>query len=462
MNEKLKNKKWSLFFLIGIFLMMGIISITYYFLEKEQKEESLIVAYSETTERAIETTEEEPEITEEASVTTEEVVAESAIDEMIEPETTEFTTIEPTTIAVATPKVAESNLTKDKKLVGYYAAWATYSGYSPDKLSPNKVTHINYAFANIGDDLKISMGYPDIDPGNFKKLRRLKQENPNLKTLIAVGGWTWSGKFSDVALTEESRNIFADSCVDFIVEHEFDGIDIDWEYPVSGGMATNSKRPEDKQNFTLLLKTLREKLDARGAVDQKAYLLTIAGGAGSGFINNTEVSAFHQYLDYANIMTYDIHGTWDKYTDFNAPLYNNGDNSLQYKWSADAAVGAWIEKGFPKEKIVLGIPFFGHIYHQVTNINRGLYQTFSDGKSISYGDIASKYLNSSDFTRYYHGESKVPWLYDGSTFISYEDEGSVTLKIEYINTKGLGGAFVWELSQDPNQVLLDEINRSLP
>lgn len=259
------------------------------------------------------------------------------------------------------------------------------------------------------------MGYPDIDPGNFKKLSQIKEKNPSLKTLISVGGWTWSKKFSDVAFTKESRNAFADSCIDFIVEHGFDGIDIDWEYPVSGGMATNTRRPEDRQNFTLLLKTLREKLDARAALDQKYYLLTIAGSAGSGFTTNTEMDSFHQYIDYANIMTYDIHGTWDKYTDFNAPLYSNGDNSSQYKWSVNAGVEAWIAKGFPKEKIILGIPFYGHIYK-----------------------------------------------FDGSTFISYEDEDSVRLKVEYIDNKGLGGAFVWELSQDPNEVLLDVISVNLP
>ncbi len=413
MSEKIKNKKWFLFSLLGILLIIGVISIN--------KRQSLMVSNTETTKE-----------------------------------------LETTTKALTPSKVVEVKSNRVKKIVGYYAAWASYSGYLPDKLNPNKVTHLNYAFANISDDLKITMGYPDIDPGNFKKLRQLKQENASLKTLISVGGWTWSGKFSDLALTEESRNSFADSCVDFIVEHGFDGVDIDWEYPVSGGLSTNSKRPEDRQNFTLLLKVLREKLDARSAIDQRQYLLTIAGAAGSSFTSNTEISSYHQYLDYANIMTYDIHGTWDKYTDFNAPLYQNGDHSQQYKWSVDAGVEEWIAKGFPKEKIVLGIPFFGHIYNQVSNVNRGLYQTYSDGRSITYGEIESKYLNKSEFTRYYHGESYVPWLFDGSTFISYEDEGSIEIKSQYVNTKGLGGAFVWELSQDPNQVLLDVINRIVP
>lgn len=102
------------------------------------------------------------------------------------------------------------------KMIGYYAAWSKYSGFTPDKIDAMKLTHINYAFANIGSNLKITLGYPDIDPYNISKLNQLKQINPNLKTIISVGGWSWSGKFSDVALTEESRSVFADSCANLL------------------------------------------------------------------------------------------------------------------------------------------------------------------------------------------------------------------------------------------------------
>lgn len=363
------------------------------------------------------------------------------------------------TVPIPTPTPTPVAITKN--IVGYYAAWAAYSGFTPDKLDAGKLTHINYAFANIGSDLKIVLGYPDVDPSNIVKLNALKQVNPNLKTLISVGGWSWSGRFSDAALTDASRTVFADSCVDFIVKYGFDGVDLDWEYPVSGGMSTNTKRPEDKQNFTLLLKKVRERLDARGLTDGKHYLLTIAGGAGSGYVNNTELGILHQYIDYANIMTYDIHGTWDKYTDFNSPLYNNSDTSPQYKWSIDSSVNAWLNAGFPAAKLVLGIPFYGYRYDAVTNSNNGLYQTYSGGASISYANIASNYLNKTGFVRYYHQQSMVPWLFNGSTFISYDDPQSIGAKTQYIKTKNLGGAAVWELSQDPNKVLLNPLYSGL-
>jgi chitinase len=345
-------------------------------------------------------------------------------------------------------------VTAAKKVVGYYAAWAAYSGFTPDKLDAGKLTHVNYAFANIGSDLKITLGYPDVDPSNISKLNALKQINPNLKTIISVGGWSWSGRFSDAALSDTSRTAFADSCVSFIVKYGFDGVDIDWEYPVSGGMATNTRRPEDKQNFTLLLKKIRERLDARGLTDNKHYLLTMAGASGNWYVNNTDLGVLHQYLDFANIMTYDIHGTWDRYTDFNSPLYNNTDASPQYKWSVDSSVDAWLNAGFPAEKLILGIPFYGYRYDAVTNMNNGLYQTYSGGASISYANIASNYLNKTGFTRYYHQQSMVPWLYNGSTFITYDDPQSIGAKTQYIKSKNLGGGAVWELSQDPNRVLL--------
>ena len=374
--------------------------------------------------------------------------------------TTSTAILSPTPVPTTTPTPTPVP-TLPLKMVGYYAAWAAYSGYTPDKIDSSKLTHINYAFANIGSDLKITLGYPDVDPSNISKLNALKLINPNLKTIIAVGGWSWSGRFSHAALTDASRTIFADSCVDFIVKYGFDGIDIDWEYPVSGGLSTNIRRPEDKYNFTLLMKKLREKLDLRGAADGKHYILTFAVAAGSWYINNIELSLVQPYVDYVNLMTYDIHGTWEAYTDFNAPLYNNNDVSPQDKWSVDASVNVWLKAGFPKEKIVMGVPFYGYIYKAVTNINHGLYQTYSGGASISYVNIAANYINAPGFVRYFHPESMVPWLFDGSTFITYEDEQSMGLKAQYIKTKGLGGAMIWELSQDPNAVLLNSLFNGL-
>lgn len=358
-------------------------------------------------------------------------------------------------------KTTTSQDTTGKKVVGYYAAWAAYSKYLPTNIDATKLTHINYAFANISKDLKITLGYPDIDENNIKLLNSLKVKNPSLKTLISVGGWSWSSKFSDVALSDASRTAFADSCVSFIKKYGFNGIDLDWEYPVSGGLSTNITRAQDKQNFTLLLQKIREKLDIQGTKDNTHYLLTIAGGADSSYVKNVELSKIAPYLDYATIMTYDLHGMWDSYTDLHAPLYDNTDTSPQYKASVDSAVNSWLNASFPSEKLILGIPFYGYIYSSVTNTNNGLYQKYSGANSISYQQIVTNYLNKQSYTRNFHPQSLSPWLFNGSVFISYEDKESISKKMAYLKSKNLGGATAWELSQDSNGELLNAIYNAM-
>lgn len=223
----------------------------------------------------------------------------------------------------------------EKPVAAYYANWSAYSGYTPLNIPAGKLTYLNYAFAKIGEDLKIALGDPCVDPGNLAQLSQLKQAYPQLQTLISIGGWCDSGKFSDAALTDSSRAAFADSVLAFIKRYKFDGVDIDWEYPVGGGLSGNRSRSADKTNFTLLLQKLREKLDAQGKADGRKYLLTIAGGADSSYAEKTQLRQIADDVDYATIMTYDIHGHWDCYTDLNAPLYTPLAASLNIN-------GVWI------------------------------------------------------------------------------------------------------------------------
>ncbi|CAF3482575.1 unnamed protein product [Rotaria sp. Silwood1] len=207
-----------------------------------------------------------------------------------------------------------------KIVLAYFTAWSIYArSFFVTDIPVDKLTHINYAFANIGSDGRIALGDPWADTdktfdgdtwnqplrGNFNQLNKLKATYPNLRTLISVGGWTWSGKFSDIALTDQSRSIFAASCVEFIQKYGFDGVDLDWEYPVSGGLSGNIQRPEDKQNYVLLLKEIRRQLDA---VPNKKYLLTVATGAGTERIGDIDLLGMLAYLDWFNVMTYDFHG----------------------------------------------------------------------------------------------------------------------------------------------------------
>ncbi|WLD91689.1 glycosyl hydrolase family 18 protein [Alkalihalobacillus sp. AL-G] len=373
------------------------------------------------------------------------------------------------TVLVNNSGTSEQN---DYKRIGYYAGWATYSGYQVSDIDASKLTHVNYAFANISEDGRLTVGDPwaDIEKpfpgdseaeafkGNFNQLNKLKDQHPHLKTLISVGGWTWSDHFSDVALTEKSRTIFAESVLQFILKYDFDGVDLDWEYPVNGGEAGNINRPEDKQNFTLLLKKIRETLDAQSAKDGKKYLLTIAAGPSNSHSGNLELNSLKQYVDYIQLMTYDIHGEWDTITGMNAPLHKDPESGFYVELSVQDAVETYIANGVPADKLVMGLPFYGRVLKQVNNVNNGLYQSFEGGgSSISYAEIEANYVNKNGFTRYWEADSKVPWLFNGSTFISYDDVESIGYKTSYIKSIGLGGAMVWELSQDPNEVLLTKV-----
>ncbi|MPL93144.1 hypothetical protein SDC9_39270 [bioreactor metagenome] len=362
---------------------------------------------------------------------------------------------------VLTATTSPTAQTTTKIVSAYYTSWSAYNGYTPLDIPVSSLTNVDYAFAKIGDDLKIALGDSYIDPTNIAQLNQLKKTYPQLKTLISVGGWNDSGKFSDAALTDASRTVFADSVVAFVKQYGFNGVDIDWEYPVSGGLSTNIRRNADKTNFTLLLQKLREKLDAQGQLDNQKYLLTIAGGADTAYVGNTQLSLIANYVDYATIMTYDIHGIWDSYTDLNAPLYAPAEASPQYKWSADQSVKTWIAGGFPASKIVMGVPFYGYIYNGVTGGGTGLYKSYTGGKSISYDSVLSAYLDSSSYAKYFHPDALVPWMFNGSTFISYENENSVASKAKYIMQNNLAGASIWELSQNKGGQLLNALTSNM-
>lgn len=354
----------------------------------------------------------------------------------------------------------------------YYAQWATYGGFNVADIDGSKITHINYAFADIGDDLKIRLGdpnadveksFPDDSPsdpykGNLNQLRKLKQQYPHLKTVLSVGGYTWSQKFSDMTLTDERRTAFADSVVDLLVKYGFDGVDFDWEFPVTGGAPANVRRPIDSRNFTLLLQRMRQRLDAQGVKEGKRYELSIAGGANKTYADATPLDQIAPALDYVQIMTYDFGGPWEKVTGFNAPLYAASGQG----WSVSQAVEYYLGKGVPANKLVMGVPFYGYEFRKTQPANSGLFQPYAgQGISRPYGEVEKELLGKPGAVRLWQSESQVPYLWNGSTFVSYDDPQSIAAKANYVKGKGLAGAMVWEISQDPSEVLLQQLYTDL-
>jgi len=342
------------------------------------------------------------------------------------------------------------------------------------------LTHINYAFARVTPEGLAALGDPCVDigecaagvedpnpvpGGNFEQLRLLKQRFPHLKVLISFGGWSGSRYFSDAAATPEARRRFVESALDlFIRQHPgvFDGIDIDWEYPVRGGLPENTTRPEDRENYTLLMAEFRRALDEQGARDGRQYLLTIAAAAGQSHIRNLDVPGLAAVLDFINVMTYDFH-TAGKSTHFNSPLFVASDDPTP-ELSIDHTVRAYLAAGLPAEQLVVGVPFFGYGYGGVPADSNGLFQPaelngFEPRDSTQprpWGVGAVRFhqvireAESRGFRRYWHSEVKVPWLYNAETrvWITYDDAESIGLKADYIRDRGLGGAMIWELGGD--------------
>ncbi|CAF1395041.1 unnamed protein product [Rotaria sordida] len=375
-------------------------------------------------------------------------------------------------------------------ILAYFTAWSIYQrSFFVSDIPGDKITHINYAFANIGSDGRIALGdsWADVEKafpgdtwdqplrGNFNQLNKLKAKYPNLRTLISVGGWTWSGKFSDVALTDQSRSIFATSCVEFVKKYGFDGVDLDWEYPVSGGLPGNSRRPEDKQNYVLLLKELRNKLNT---ISDKKYLLTVASGAGTERIADMDLSGMSAYVDWFNVMTYDFHGGWEAKTGHNAPLYKNNDETtsdvapsfIKSKYNCDAAIKAYITGGAPSTKILMGLSLYGRGWQGVTNTAlNGFSQIASsqlptgtwENGIYDYDHLKKSFISSNK--RYWDDQSKVPFLFNPSTglWITYDDVESINIKNNYIKQSNLAGAFFWELSGDRQAELISATFNSL-
>lgn len=360
-----------------------------------------------------------------------------------------------------------------ERVVGYFSSWSVYArDYHVMDLPADRLTHVNYAFLNIVDG-RCALGdsYADIDKaypgdswdagslrGSFNQLLQLKAAHPELRTLLSVGGWTWSKDFSNVALTATSRATFVDSCVELMDMYGFDGLDVDWEYPVAGGLASNTYRPEDADNYVLLLKDLRAALSSlqqtRGRGEP--YLLTIAAGVAPDKLVNLRVAAMMESLDWINLMAYDLHGAWETSTGHNAPLYARTGDPLAVANLVDAFLAAGAMPG----KLVLGLPFYGRSFGGVQTgpasptgllapANGAGPGTWEPG-ILEWKDLRDHYLEHPDWTRHEDPTAAVPYLYNAVTgeFISYDDPTSLAKKRDLATARGLSGVMIWEMNSD--------------
>ena len=331
-------------------------------------------------------------------------------------------------------------------------------GSLPAAIHAAKLTHIDYAFARIEAN-RVLLDRPGA-AADLARLRALKQQNPQLKVMVSIGGWTADG-FSDAALTAASRHQFSRSVSDLLQQYDLDGVDLDWEYP-GQGVAGIKYRESDKQNFTLLLQSLRQELDAAGAARAKAgsnhYLLTIAA-ADREYFDHVEMPRLHVYLDWVNEMAYDFFNSLTPTTGHQAGLYRS-QFAAPTDRTAAAAVEQYLAAGVPAGKIVLGVPFYGRGFAGVTPRNNGINQPYERSEDfVSYAELVARFIGKQGFVRYWDAQAQAPYLWNSASrrFITYDDAQSIAAKRCYVQAMHLGGMMFWELPLDKNDELLDVV-----
>ncbi|GAA2610263.1 hypothetical protein GCM10010399_46390 [Dactylosporangium fulvum] len=361
------------------------------------------------------------------------------------------------------------------KRVGYFIQWGIYGRqYYVKNLETSgqasRLTHINYAFGDVDASGKCASSDPWADwqrpvsaeesvdgvadepgqplAGNFNQLRKLKAKHPNLKVLLSLGGWTLSANFSNAVLTDASRKALVQSCIDtFWSTGVFDGFDFDWEWPGSEANPGNVIRPEDKQNFTLMVAEFRKQLG------KKAILTAFVPAAPAKIDAGFEVNKIFKYLDFATVQGYDFHGTWEPLTNQQSALFVPRNNPTTPDFSGASTLKAWTDRGAPKKALVLGIPYYGQGWTGVTNANRGLFQpatgpapgTWAAGNE-DYKVLAT--LPKQGYQVHHDLLAGHAWLFNGTTFWTFDDPITVAQKSLFIRLSGYGGAMMWSLDAD--------------
>ena len=284
---------------------------------------------------------------------------------------------------------------------------------------PNLISHINYAFGHVNETFN---GVNVENPDRLREVVKLREINPDLKVLLSIGGWT-SGGFSEMAADKENRSSFAKDCQRIVKEFDLDGIDIDWEYPTSNE-AGISASVEDTDNFTLLMRDIRKAIGAK-------KLLTLATIADGKFI---DFRAIDKDIDFVNVMMYDVS---------KPPLQHNSlyRSDLAGRITLVEALQAHLDAGVPKNKLVMGIPFYG----------RGDKKKVND--FVNFRDMPLP-----GFHEKWDDESKVPYLVDdtGALVLTFENEKSIKEKAAYIKSQGILGAMYWEFYGDNDELLLSK------
>ena len=307
------------------------------------------------------------------------------------------------------------------------------SNYKTDQL-----THLIFSFLHLkGNNLAVDS--PE-DSLAITRLVALKKTNHDLKIIVSLGGWGGCKTCSDVFSTESGRVEFAQSTLKLFKTYNVDGLDLDWEYPSLESVAGHQYLPEDRQNFTFLVKTLRETVGPD-------YELSFAAGGFSDFLEKSiEWKKVMPLVNFVNMMTYDLVNGNSKQTGHLTSLYSTPDQQE----STDHSVMLLDSIGVPMNKVVIGIAFYARTFNKVDDTNHGLYQPGKFSGYVNFKDIDDKLGKSSGFEQHWDNKAKAPFAYNNitKTFATYDNMQSVYYKTKYAKEHKLGGVMFWELSGD--------------
>lgn len=349
-------------------------------------------------------------------------------------------------------------------VVCYFASWAVYrqdnGKYDVEDIDPDLCTHHIYTFAGLGSDHKIYSldPYRDLEDdwgnGGYLRFTGMKARSPQIKTMLSIGGWNeGSENYSNMCESSENRATFVSSAVDFLEKYNFDGLDFDWEYPTQreGG------KPEDKENFSLLMKELGEALHPRGLL-----LSAAIAGARQTTDQAYNVVDVAKYVDFMNILSYDYHGTWDNFIDHDSPLYlsqKDVERGEPFSWfSVNYTMQYFLGMGIAPAKLMMGFPLYGHGFtlsdpakHAPYDSNEGPMNecpyTLEAG-FCGYNELCERIFSDSGWTDVMDPEMKAVYSYKDSTWIGWENQETVQYKLDYLKSIGVGGAMLWSIDTD--------------
>lgn len=345
-------------------------------------------------------------------------------------------------------------------VVCYYYGWASQRpspmNYRVEDVPLDMCTFVVLAFAGINEttfELESMIPEYQEDERKYLDFTNLKNQHLYLKTMLAVGGWDLGGKvFSDMVSTPEKRTAFVNSALRWILQYDFDGLEIIWKYP---GYAKRGGKPQDKENFVLLLKELKEAFAAH-----PLYLTTAVPLEENYLDNGYNIAGMEIYVDWFNVLAYDLRGQWNRFTDMHSILYKRAADSPYFQDLTIAeGMKRLVRMGAPKQKLMLGIAFYGRSYVLRNTTKNGVKARIKFGTNPDPGPYVRSYaikayyevcaaLKSGGWTRVFDEEAKCPYAYKGDQWVGYEDEDSVAHKMDFILREGYGGVMVFNNDLD--------------